>query len=112
MRMIRPVVRSLTSALPSGRKTRPHGTCRPVTIVRGERGTGAAVVVPRLVAVAVAVRVTVGLAGLLDEPLQPAMTAITAHAARRRFIASACPLALHLHRLADLFTRPMTEVAD
>src|SRR3954470_1018919 len=36
LRMMLAVVRSETSALPSGRKTRPHGTCSPVTIVFGD----------------------------------------------------------------------------
>src|SRR3954471_10419573 len=43
MRMMLPVVRSETSALPSGRKTRPHGTCSPVTIVFGDVLSGAVV---------------------------------------------------------------------
>ena len=34
MRRMRPVVRSLTSASPPGRKATPHGTWSPVTIVR------------------------------------------------------------------------------
>src|SRR4051794_29884616 len=43
MRMMFPVVRSETSALPSGRNTSPHGTCSPVTIVFGDVTSGAVV---------------------------------------------------------------------
>src|SRR4051812_49440320 len=96
MRMMRAVVRSETSASPSGRNAIPHGTDKPVATVRraggvavGEGDAGAVGVAPSGVSLGVAgaggvVALAVGAAGSRapDEP-HPA-TNSAARIARRR----------------------------
>ena len=87
MRRIRPVVRSATSASPSGRNAMPHGTCRPVAIVR-IRGTCAGVAVARAVAGFVAAGDALGVSVALPEvgSLDPQPASASASTSRLRRI--------------------------
>src|SRR3954447_5178226 len=84
IRRIRPVVRSETSASPFGRNAIPHGTCRPVAIVRS-RGTfaGVAMALGAAAAVVPALGEGVAAAGGLLEPQAPNATASGSSMLRR-----------------------------
>src|SRR3954452_16283481 len=83
IRRILPVVRSETSASPFGRNAIPHGTCRPVAIVRSRGAVAVAVGVAVADSVAVALGAGVAAAGGLFDPHAASATASGSSVLRR-----------------------------